>query len=62
MQCQILIFFADETRFSSEVTIAEIWKNCWRTKPAAVLITPQGAESPASGRIRVIGALVFSLI
>jgi len=26
---------------------------------AAVLITPKGAESPSSGRIGVIGALVF---
>jgi len=26
---------------------------------AAVLITPKGAESPGSGRIGVIGALVF---
>jgi len=26
---------------------------------AAVLITPKGAESPGSGRIRVIGAFVF---
>ena len=26
---------------------------------AAVLIAPKGAESPGSGRIRVIGALVF---
>jgi len=28
---------------------------------AAVLITPKGAESPDSGRIGVIGALVFFL-
>jgi len=28
---------------------------------AAVLITPKGAESPGSGRIGVIGALVFFL-
>jgi len=27
---------------------------------AAVLITPKGAESPGSGRIAVVGALVFS--
>ena len=26
---------------------------------AAVLITPKGAESPGSGRIAVIGAMVF---
>ena len=29
---------------------------------AAVLITPKGAESPGSGRIGVIGALVFCSI